>query len=128
MSLVGAGRRTRPSVSGGSASSRSEIDGLYDEPRVGAPRKISDENVEAIIVKTLETTPAGRTHWSTRKMASKVGISHTMVGRNLANVRPQTAQDAFIQAVPRPSAGRENQRHRRPVHEPTCQRGGVRRR
>jgi transposase len=39
------------------------IDGLYDEPRVGAPRKISDENVEAIIVKTLETTPPGRTHW-----------------------------------------------------------------
>jgi transposase len=56
-------------------------DGLYDEPRVGAPRKISDENVEAIIVKTLETTPKGRTHWSTRKMASQVGISHAMVGR-----------------------------------------------
>jgi transposase len=57
------------------------LDGLLDEPRVGAPRKITDENVEAIIVKTLETTPKGRTHWSTRKMASHVGISHTMVGR-----------------------------------------------
>lgn len=57
------------------------LDGLFDEPRVGAPRKISDENVEAIIVKTLETTPKGRTHWSTRKMAAQVGVSHTMVGR-----------------------------------------------
>ena len=37
--------------------------GLYDEPRVGAPRTITDEAVEAIIVKTLETTPAGETHW-----------------------------------------------------------------
>lgn len=57
------------------------LDGLFDEPRVGAPRKISDEEVEAIIVNTLETTPKGRTHWSTRKMAAQVGISHTMVGR-----------------------------------------------
>jgi transposase len=57
------------------------VDGLFDEPRVGAPRKISDEAVEAIIVDTLETTPKGRTHWSTRKMAAKVGVSHTMVGR-----------------------------------------------
>lgn len=56
------------------------MDGLYDEPRVGAPRKFSDDAVEAVIVKTLETTPKGRTHWSTRKMAEKVGMSHAMVG------------------------------------------------
>lgn len=37
------------------------LEGLYDEPRVGAPRTISDAQVEAIIVKTLETTPAGET-------------------------------------------------------------------
>src|SRR5258708_6103874 len=57
------------------------LDGLFDEPRVGAPRRVSDEEVEAIIVKTLETTPKGRTHWSTRKMAAQVGVSHAMVGR-----------------------------------------------
>src|SRR5437016_5092666 len=57
------------------------VDGLYDEPRVGAPRTISDETVEAVIVKTLETTPKGETHWSTRTMAAKAGLSHTMVGR-----------------------------------------------
>jgi transposase-like protein len=38
------------------------LEGLYDDPRVGAPRTISDEQVEVIIVKTLETTPTGETH------------------------------------------------------------------
>ena len=57
------------------------LDGLYDEPRVGAPRTITDEEVEAVIVKTLETLPQGETHWSTRTMAAKAGMSHTMVGR-----------------------------------------------
>jgi len=57
------------------------LDGLYDEPRVGAPRTISDDDVEAVIVKTLETKPVGETHWSTRSMAAQAGMSHTMVGR-----------------------------------------------
>jgi transposase len=57
------------------------LDGLYDEPRVGGPRTISDDEVEAVIVKTLETTPRGETHWSTRTMAAKTGMSHTMIGR-----------------------------------------------
>jgi transposase len=57
------------------------LEGLYDEPRVGAPRTISDDQVEAIIVKTLETTPPDETHWSTRSMANAAGVSHTMVGR-----------------------------------------------
>ncbi len=57
------------------------LDGLYDEPRVGAPRTISDEAVEAVIVKTLETIPRGETHWSTRTMAAKAGMSHAMIGR-----------------------------------------------
>jgi transposase len=59
----------------------SRLDGLFDEPRVGGPRTISDEDVEAVIVKTLETTPKGATHWSTRTMAAKAGMSHAMVGR-----------------------------------------------
>lgn len=57
------------------------LEGLYDEPRVGAPRIVSDAAVEAVIVKTLETTPKGETHWSTRTMAKAAGMSHTMVGR-----------------------------------------------
>ena len=47
------------------------LEGLSDEPRVGAPRKFSDDDVEAVIVKTLETTPKGRTRWSTRKMGRR---------------------------------------------------------
>jgi len=57
------------------------LDGLFDEPRVGVPRTIPDGNVEAIIVKTLETTPKSRTLWSTPKMDVQVGVSHTMIGR-----------------------------------------------
>lgn len=57
------------------------LDGLYDEPRVGAPRTISDDEVEAVIIKTLEAKPKGRTHWSTRSMAAAVGMSHATIGR-----------------------------------------------
>src|SRR6188472_3787281 len=57
------------------------LEGLYDEPRVGAPRTVSDADVEAVVVQTLETKPTGATHWSTRTMAEKAGLSHTLVGR-----------------------------------------------
>src|SRR5262245_41808532 len=57
------------------------LEGIYDEPRAGAPRTITDETVEGVIVKTLETTPPGETHWSTRSMAALTGMSHTTVGR-----------------------------------------------
>jgi transposase len=55
--------------------------GLLDEPRCGAPRKISDEQVEGIVVKTLESTPRDATHWSTRSMAAASGISRPTVNR-----------------------------------------------
>lgn len=57
------------------------LDGLLDEPRPGTPRKISDDRVEAVVVKTLETTPKGATHWSTRQMAKAVGLSRESIGR-----------------------------------------------
>ncbi|MBY0496900.1 MAG: IS630 family transposase [Cyanobacteria bacterium] len=61
--------------------SERRLAGIYDEPRPGAPRTITDENVEAVIVKTLESTPPGETHWSTRTMAAQAGMSHTTIGR-----------------------------------------------
>lgn len=57
------------------------LDGLLDEPRPGRPREIGDDEIEALITKTLETTPKGRTHWSTRSMAKAVGVSHSTVSR-----------------------------------------------
>jgi len=57
------------------------LDGLSDDPRPGAPRKITDDEVEAVIVKTLEETPKDATHWSTRSMAEASGLSRTSVGR-----------------------------------------------
>ena len=58
------------------------LEGLSDEPRPGAPRKLTDDVVEAVIVKTLEQTPArGDTHWSTRSMAAATGLNQTAVSR-----------------------------------------------
>lgn len=57
------------------------LDGLVDEPRPGAPRTISDDEVERVIVRTLEDKPTDATHWSTRDLAKKCGISPSSVGR-----------------------------------------------
>jgi transposase len=57
------------------------VEGLLDEPRPGAPRKVTDAHVEEVVVKTLESTPADSTHWSTRDLARKVGLSQSTVAR-----------------------------------------------
>src|SRR3954463_11967193 len=51
------------------------LEGLYDEPRPGAPRKVSDDQVEKVVIQTLESTPRGQTHWSTRGLAKASGLS-----------------------------------------------------
>ena len=61
--------------------SERRLDGLHDEPRPGKPRTIGDAEVERVIVKTLEETPAAATHWSTRSMAQATGMSQTAVSR-----------------------------------------------
>ena len=55
--------------------------GLQDEPCSGAPRSISDEQVERVVRVTLETLPAQGTHWTTRQMAKKMGLSETAIVR-----------------------------------------------
>lgn len=57
------------------------LEGLLDEPRPGAPRSITDKQVEAVVTKTLESMPANSTHWSTRLMAKKAGLSQTAIVR-----------------------------------------------
>ncbi|MFD7158497.1 IS630 family transposase [Kribbella sp. NPDC059898] len=57
------------------------LDGLSDEPRPGRPRTITDDVIEQVIVKTLESTPDKDTHWSTRSMAACTGMSQSAVSR-----------------------------------------------
>jgi len=57
------------------------LDALYDEPRPGAPRLVTDDRVEEIVRRTLESKPRGATHWSTRMMAEAVGTSQSTVSR-----------------------------------------------
>jgi len=57
------------------------LEGLLDEPRPGAPRQIGDAQVERVITLTLESSPANATHWSTRLMAERCGMSQSAVSR-----------------------------------------------
>jgi transposase len=57
------------------------LDGLYDEPRSGAPRTIDDARIEAVIVTTLESLPENATHWSSRGLAKACGLSTSTVQR-----------------------------------------------
>jgi transposase len=57
------------------------LDGLWDEPRPGGPRSIGDEQIEAVIVASLERTPRDATHWSRASMAAETGLSRSTIGR-----------------------------------------------
>ncbi len=57
------------------------LDGLLDEPRPGTPRRVGDDAVERVLTRTLETMPRDATHWSTRAMAAKIGLSQSTVSR-----------------------------------------------
>jgi transposase len=60
---------------------KTRLEGLYDEPRPGAPRKVSDDQVERVVIQTLESTPRGETHWSTRGLAKATGLSRMTISR-----------------------------------------------
>jgi transposase len=60
---------------------QTRLEGLYDEPRPGAPRKVGDDQVEKIVIQTLESTPRGQTHWSTRGLAKASGLSRMTISR-----------------------------------------------
>ena len=78
------------------------LDGLHDEPRPGKPRTISDDDVERVIVKTLEEKPANATHWSTRSMASATGMSQSAVSRiwRAFGLKPHKVEDFKLSPDP----------------------------
>src|SRR3954447_21403887 len=96
------------------------LEGLVDEPRPGAARKLTDELIERVIVATLETTPADATHWSTRSLARALGLNQTAVSRIWRAfglkphlVRAQAPPGRGVQALDRPAVHRQGPRRRR---------------
>lgn len=78
------------------------IDGLFDEPRSGRPRTIEDDQVAAVIEKTLHSKPANATHWSIRSMASETGFSHTTIRRmwNAFGLQPHRSETFKLSSDP----------------------------
>ena len=78
------------------------LEGLLDEPRPGAPRSITDAKVEEVISTTLESMPANSTHWSTRLMARKTGLSQTAIVRiwRAFGLQPQRVENFKLSKDP----------------------------
>ena len=78
------------------------LEGLADEPRPGAPRTISDADVERVVTKTLETKPKAATHWSTRGMAQAVGLSQSAIVRiwNAFGLKPHRSETFKLSSDP----------------------------
>lgn len=76
---LGVSRQTVATWRGRFAEQR--LEGLVDAPRSGAPRSIGDATVERLVALTLEEAPSNATHWSTRTMARRAGMSQTAVSR-----------------------------------------------
>jgi transposase len=78
------------------------LDGLDDEPRCGAPRKIGDDKIADVVMKTLETMPSHATHWSTRSMAKASGLSVSTVHRiwNAFSLQPHRSETFKLSTDP----------------------------
>jgi transposase len=79
--------------------------GLLDEPRPGAPRQVSDAQVERVVRMTLESAPEDAIHWSTRAMAKRCGLSQTMISRiwRAFALQPHRTDRARLKTSPAPS-------------------------
>jgi transposase len=97
----------------------SRLEELLDEPRLGAPRSITDSQVEDVITKTLESMPDNSTHWSTRLMADKTGLSQTTIVRIWCAFGLQPHRVENFKILQRPAVRRERTGHRRVVYEST---------
>ena len=81
---------------------QSGVDGLLDEPRPGAPRKITDAAVEQVVTLTLESKPRDATHWSTRSLAKRAGLSRSSVARiwRAFGLRPHRSESFKLSTDP----------------------------
>jgi len=83
------------------------LEGLLDEPRPGRPRTVTDEQVETIVITTLESKPKDATHWSTRSLAAHLGVTQDSVWRTWQAFGLQPAPPREVQALHRPAVRRE---------------------
>jgi transposase len=93
---------------------KDRCDGVLDEARPGRPRTISDDQVAAVIERTVRTTPVDATRWSIRSMAAETGFSHTTIRRMWAafGLQPHRSR---TQVVERSAVRRQGTRYRRPL-------------
>ena len=80
---------------------KDRIEGLSDEPRLGRPRTLTDDQVAEVIERTLTATPADATHWSLRSMVRKTGLPHTTIRRTWGGLQRATAPGGDVQALQR---------------------------
>ena len=95
------------------------LDGLYDEPRSGAPRKIGDEQIVEIFGRTLEETPPDGTHWSLRSMARAVGYAPSTIHRmwQAFGLQPHRSETFKLSSDPQPVCVRSTVRLQGPFED-----------
>src|SRR5437762_635907 len=103
---------------------KARLEGLYDEPRPGAPRKVTDAQVEQIVIQTLESTPR-----PDALEHARLGPSHRAQPHDdqpdLARLRSAASSHRYLQTIARSLAHRESARHCGSVHEPARSRLGL---